>query len=59
MNTTDYNQFIDTKEGWVDRRIFWEQEIYEQELKQIFAKALAALFLFSSLLIVEPERLRV
>ena len=36
---TDYHQFIDNKEGWVDRRIFWEEEIYEQELKQIFAKS--------------------
>ena len=36
---TDFNEYIDTKEGWVDRRIFWDQDIYEQELKQIFAKA--------------------
>ena len=35
----DFNGYIDTKEGWVDRRIFWDQEIYEQELKQIFAKS--------------------
>ncbi|RKZ11574.1 aromatic ring-hydroxylating dioxygenase subunit alpha, partial [bacterium] len=39
MNNTDYNQYVDTKEGWIDRRIFWEQAIYEQELKQIFAKS--------------------
>ena len=38
-NNTDYHQFIDNDEGWVDRRIFWEEEIYEQELKQIFAKS--------------------
>ncbi|HAI96766.1 MAG: aromatic ring-hydroxylating dioxygenase subunit alpha [Cycloclasticus sp.] len=38
-NNTDYHQFIDNKEGWVDRRIFWEEEIYERELKQIFAKS--------------------
>jgi ethylbenzene dioxygenase alpha subunit len=35
----DYSRYMDTKEGWVDRRIFWEREIYEQELEQIFAKA--------------------
>ena len=38
-NDIDYHQFIDNEEGWVDRRIFWEEEIYEQELKQIFAKS--------------------
>lgn len=36
---SDYSRYMDLKEGWVDRRIFWEQEIYEQELEQIFAKA--------------------
>ncbi|PHS73425.1 MAG: aromatic ring-hydroxylating dioxygenase subunit alpha [Cycloclasticus sp.] len=39
MQKVDYNKYIDTKEGWVDRRIFWDEDIYEQELKQIFAKS--------------------
>ncbi len=29
---------IDADRGIVDRRVFWEQEIYQQELKNIFAR---------------------
>jgi phenylpropionate dioxygenase-like ring-hydroxylating dioxygenase large terminal subunit len=36
--TTDLNKLIDTDNGLVSRRIFIEQEIYEQELEQIFAR---------------------
>ncbi len=35
----DYHDYINTEEGWVDRRIFWEDEIYQQELEQIFARS--------------------
>ncbi|HAI97123.1 MAG TPA: aromatic ring-hydroxylating dioxygenase subunit alpha, partial [Methylococcaceae bacterium] len=39
MNNIDCKPLVGTEEGWIDRRIFWEQAIYEQELEQIFAKA--------------------
>jgi ethylbenzene dioxygenase alpha subunit len=32
------SSYIDLDKGWVDRRIFWEREIYERELEQIFAR---------------------
>ena len=35
---TDVNQLVDLEQGLISRRIFIEQEIYEQELKQIFAR---------------------
>jgi len=35
----DYHDYINTDEGWVDRRIFWEEEIYQQELEKIFARS--------------------
>ncbi len=38
-NPFDYHQFVNTEEGWIDRRIFWEETIYQRELEQIFAKA--------------------
>ena len=34
----DYSRYMDLDEGWVDRRIFWEQAIYERELEAIFAR---------------------
>ena len=34
----DMNQLVDAEHGLISRRIFVEQEIYEQELKQIFAR---------------------
>ena len=34
----DLNQLVDAEHGLISRRIFVEQEIYEQELKQIFAR---------------------
>ncbi len=36
--TIDYGQYMDIDKGWIDRRIFAEQSIYEQELYQIFAR---------------------
>ena len=35
----DVTGLINTREGWVDRRIFWDQAIYEQELERVFARA--------------------
>jgi ethylbenzene dioxygenase alpha subunit len=34
----DCSKYMDLNEGWIDRRIFWEKDIYEQELYQIFAR---------------------
>uniref|UniRef100_UPI0035644BE5 aromatic ring-hydroxylating oxygenase subunit alpha n=1 Tax=Immundisolibacter sp. TaxID=1934948 RepID=UPI0035644BE5 len=34
----DYSRYMDLKEGWVDRRIFWDEAIYERELEAIFAR---------------------
>ena len=35
---TDISGLVDAEKGLVSRRIFIEQEIYEQELEQIFAR---------------------
>ncbi|MEC9341089.1 MAG: Rieske 2Fe-2S domain-containing protein, partial [Pseudomonadota bacterium] len=34
----DFDDLVNTREGWIDRRIFWDEAIYELELKQIFAR---------------------
>ena len=34
----DYSQFVGIDEGWVDRRVFFDQDIYERELYKIFAR---------------------
>ena len=34
----DYSRYMDLSQGWVDRRIFWDQAIYERELEAIFAR---------------------
>lgn len=39
QNPHDYHKYVNTEEGWIDRRIFWEEEIYQRELEQIFARA--------------------
>jgi len=36
--STDMLKLVDAENGLISRRIFIEQEIYEQELKQIFAR---------------------
>jgi nitrite reductase/ring-hydroxylating ferredoxin subunit len=48
----DMNQLVDAERGLISRRIFIEQEIYEQELKQIFARCW--LFLCHDSQIPEP-----
>ncbi|HEY9413495.1 MAG TPA: aromatic ring-hydroxylating dioxygenase subunit alpha [Pseudonocardia sp.] len=35
----DFGKLIDLEEGWIDRRIFNDQKIYERELQQIFARS--------------------
>lgn len=32
-------QFVDAERGVIDRRIFWDREIYDRELAQIFARS--------------------
>ncbi|HKM72527.1 MAG TPA: Rieske 2Fe-2S domain-containing protein, partial [Stellaceae bacterium] len=48
----DMNHLVDAERGLISRRIFIEQEIYEQELKQIFARCW--LFLCHDSQIPEP-----
>ena len=36
--STDMLELVDAENGLISRRIFIEQEIYERELKQIFAR---------------------
>ncbi len=35
---TDVRRFVDVEQGLIDRRIFIEPSIYEQELERIFAR---------------------
>jgi ethylbenzene dioxygenase alpha subunit len=30
--------YMDLEKGWIDRRIFWDQDIYDRELEQLFAR---------------------
>lgn len=34
----DYNSLMDLEEGWVSRRVFYDQDIYNEEMRQIFAR---------------------
>lgn len=34
----DYGSYMNLEEGWIDRRIFFDQDIYEAELRSIFAR---------------------
>ena len=35
----DFSRLMDLKEGWLDRRIFSDEQIYEEELYRIFARS--------------------
>lgn len=35
----DFHALVDTSQGELDRRIFWEREIYDIELERIFARS--------------------
>lgn len=35
----EFSRYMDLKEGWLDRRIFSDAEIYEEELYRIFARS--------------------
>ena len=35
---TDVRSLVDTEKGRISRRIFFDQDIYQQELEQIFAR---------------------
>ncbi len=37
-NLRPFSQYVNSAEGWVDRRIFSDREIYDAELEQIFAR---------------------
>lgn len=42
FNTVDrqnYNSLMDLEEGWISRKIFYDQEIYDAEMRQIFARS--------------------
>ena len=49
----DYHQYVNVDEGWIDRRIFWEEQIYQRELEQIFARSW--LFVAHDSMIPEPD----
>jgi ethylbenzene dioxygenase alpha subunit len=36
--TAAIGRLVDTEEGWVDRSIYWDPDLYAQELEQIFAR---------------------
>jgi phenylpropionate dioxygenase-like ring-hydroxylating dioxygenase large terminal subunit len=39
MSATDYSQLVHAQEGFVDRRIFSDPDVYKAEMEQIFARA--------------------
>lgn len=38
LSPMDIHKLVDTEQGLIDRRIFWDNEIYQMELEHIFAR---------------------
>lgn len=34
----DFSELMNLDEGWLSRRVFWDQDIYDAEMRQIFAR---------------------
>lgn len=35
----DYSELMNLEEGWLSRRVFWDQDIYEAEMQNVFARS--------------------
>lgn len=38
-SNVELRKMVDVENGWIDRRIFWDEGIYQMELERIFARA--------------------
>ncbi|MGK2941744.1 MAG: aromatic ring-hydroxylating dioxygenase subunit alpha [Immundisolibacter sp.] len=39
LGALDLREMVDLKNGWLDRRIFWDDAIYQLELERLFARS--------------------
>ena len=37
--SVELDELVDLSAGWLDRRIFWEEWIYQLELERLFARS--------------------